>query len=60
MGATGGRKSGWFLEKQFGTREWKVSKIKLGLREEAILGVAVGYENEIRQVLGWKENLPNL
>lgn len=41
MGATGGRKPGWFLEKWIGTREWKVSNIKLDLREEAILGVAV-------------------
>lgn len=42
MGATEGKKPGWFLERQIGTREWRVSKIKLGLRGEAILGVAMG------------------
>lgn len=45
MGTTGGRQPGWFLEKQTGIREWRgggVSKIKLGLRGKAILGVAVG------------------
>lgn len=38
----GGNKPGWFLERHIGTKEQRVSKIKLRLRGEAILGVAVG------------------